>query len=68
MIAPNRHGRSQTQDRMRLDSYPHRWKIERLFTWFQYFRRLVVRYQYHTESFLAFVHLGCLIMLLRRHL
>lgn len=68
MIAPNRRGRHPTQDPERLDGYRRRWKVERLFAWLQNFRRLVVRYEYHAENFLAFVHLGCLIILLRRYL
>jgi hypothetical protein len=43
-----------------LRRYRRRWKVERLFAWLQNFRRLVVRYEYHTENFLGFVHLGCI--------
>ena len=65
MIAPNRRGRSRTQDGRRLRRYRRRWKIERLFAWLFNFRRLVVRYEYHAENFQAFVHLGAIIILLR---
>jgi transposase len=30
-----------------------------LFAWLQNGRRLVVRFGYHLENFLGFVHLGC---------
>ena len=36
-----------------LRRYRRRWKIERLFAWFQNFRRLVVRYERYAENFLA---------------
>jgi transposase len=65
MIAPNRLGRSRTQDGRSLRRYRRRWKIERLFAWLFNFRRLVVRYEYYAENFQAFVHLGAIIILLR---
>ena len=42
-----------------------RWKIERLFAWPGSFRRLVVRYERRVDNFLSFVHLGCIVILLR---
>jgi len=67
MIAPHRKGRKKikTQDGRKLRRYRKRWKVERLFAWLQNFRRLVVRYEYHAENFLALVQLGCSIILLR---
>jgi transposase len=67
MIAPHRKGRKKpkTQDGRKLRRYRRRWKVERLFAWLQNFRRLVVRYEYHVENFLAMVHLGCIKILLR---
>lgn len=69
LIAPHRENRSrpQTQDGRTLRRYRRRWKVERLFAWLQNFRRLVVRYEYHVENFLGFVHLGCMLILLRRY-
>ena len=67
MIAPNRRNRRKTQDGGALHRYCRRWKVERLFAWLQNFRRLVVRYEFHAENFLAMVQLGCIIIL-RRHL
>ena len=68
MIAPHKDNRCQdsTQDGRALRRYRKRWKIERLFAWLQNFRRLVVRYEYHLENFLAMVQLGCIVILLRR--
>jgi transposase len=67
MIAPHRGGRKRpkTQDGRLLRRYRRRWKVERLFAWLQNFRRLVVRYEYHFENFLALVQLGCIVILLR---
>ena len=66
-ISPHRRGRkkARTQDGRKLRCYRHRWKVERLFAWLQNFRRLVVRYEYHVENFLAMVYLGCAKILLR---
>jgi transposase len=68
MIAPHRQGRRperQTQDGRPLRRFQRRWKAERLFAWLYNFRRLVVRYEYHSENYLAFVQLACLMILLR---
>ena len=66
LIAPNRRNRKKTQDRRQLRRYRKRWKIERLFAWLHNFRRLVTRWEYHIQTFLGFVHLACLHLLLRR--
>ncbi len=67
MIAPHRKNRKKpkTQDGRKLRRYKRRWKIERLFAWLQNFRRLVVRYERQAENYLGFVHLGCIVILLR---
>jgi transposase len=69
LISPHRRNRVKpsTQDGRTLRRYRRRWKVERLFAWLQNFRRLVVRYEYHVENFLGFVHLGCMLILLRRY-
>jgi transposase len=67
LIAPNRRNRIiKTQDGRPLRRYLRRWKIERLFAWLQNFRRLVNRWEYDVVNFLGFVHLGCIVILLRR--
>jgi len=68
MIAPHRRGRradTKTQDGRNLRRFKRRWKVERFFAWLSNFRRLVVRWEYHAENFQGFVHLGCLLILLR---
>jgi len=67
MIAPHRRNRrvELTQDGRPLRRYRRRWKVERLFAWLQNSRRLVTRYEYHAENFLAFVQLACIMILLR---
>ena len=68
MIAPHRANRRperRTQDGRSLRRYVRRWKIERLFAWLYNFRRLVVRWEYHAENYLGFLHLACAVILLR---
>ncbi len=55
----------KTQDGRKLRRYKRRWKVERLFAWLGNFRRLVVRYERRAENYLGFVHLGCVVILLR---
>ncbi|MCA1669389.1 MAG: IS5 family transposase [Thermomicrobia bacterium] len=70
MIAPHRKNRRkpQTQDGRVLRRYKRRWKIERMFAWLGNFRRLVVRYERHVANYTGFVHLGCILILLRQDL
>ena len=69
MIAPHRRNRTKpkTQDGRSLRRSKRRWKVERLFAWLGNFRRLVVRYEYHAATYLGFVHLGCILILLRQY-
>src|SRR6516165_1768535 len=55
MIAPHRANRSKppTQDRRRLTRYMRRWLVERFFAWMQWQRRILVRWEYHTQNFLG---------------
>lgn len=68
-IAPHRRNRTKppTQDGRALRRAKRRWKVERLFAWLGTFRRLVGRYEYHAANYLGFVHLGCLLILLRQY-
>ena len=67
MIAPNKSNRKRkTQDGRKLRRYRRRWYVERLFAWLMRFRRLVTRWEEKAENFLAFVKLGCIVILLRR--
>lgn len=67
VIAPHRRNRvrRKLQDGRPLRRYRHRWKVERTFAWLQNFRRLVVRWDRSAKSFLAFLHVACLIITLR---
>lgn len=67
LIAPKRSNSfRRQQDGRRLRRYKRRWKVERLFAWLKQFRRLATRWEYKAENFLAFLHLGCIAILLRR--
>lgn len=68
VIAPHRQNRrpgTATQDGRGLRRYRKRWRIERLFAWFNNYRRLVVRWEYHPENYLGFLRLACLVILLK---
>ena len=69
LIAPHRHNRAKppTQDGRALRRAQRRWKIEHLFAWLQYFRRLVTRWDYHDDNFLGFVQLACIVILMRNY-
>jgi len=67
LISPHRFNRIKltTQDGRPLRRYRRRWKIERLFAWLHNFRRISTRHDYYAENYLGFVHLGCMLILLR---
>ena len=67
LIAPHRANRKKapTQDGRKLRRYKRRWKVERLFAWLHNFRRIAMRFDFHDENYLGFVHLGCIRILLR---
>jgi transposase len=58
--------RAPHQDGRKLRRYKKRWKIERTNAWLQNFRRVVIRYERLTANYLAFVHLACALIPLRR--
>jgi transposase len=68
LIAPHRRNRKKvpTQDGRKLRRYRRRWKVERTFAWLGNFRRLLVRWEHHLTMYLAFFHLACLLITLRR--
>ena len=70
LIAPARVGswtrRKRKPDGRPLRRYKRRWLIERFFSWLMRWRRLVTRYEYKAENFLAFVELATAVILLRR--
>jgi transposase len=68
MIAPYKSNRvkPRTQDGRRLRRYERRWLVERFFAWFQWQRRLLVRWKYYVENFLGFVQLATNAILLKQ--
>ena len=69
LIAPHKANRKKprTQDGRSLRRYRRRWKVERLFAWLQNYRRVLVRYDRFLENYLAFVHLGCIVIFLKTY-
>lgn len=68
LIVPYRKNRRarRYQDRRKLRRCKRRWKVERTFSWFGAFRRLIVRWEHSLVIYLAFFHIACLLMALRR--
>ena len=54
------------QDGRCLRRYKRRWIIERTNAWLHAFRRLVTRYEYKLELYRAFVHIACILIVLRQ--
>jgi len=52
-------------DGRKLRRYKRRWKVERLFAWLKRYRRINTRWDRKAENYLGFLHLGCLILLVR---
>lgn len=69
LVAPHKGNRvkAATQDRRQLRRYKRRWKVERLNSWLQNYRRLVTRYEYKAVNFLGFIHLAVMLILLRNY-
>ena len=67
VISPQRYNKinPKTQDSRPLRRYAKRGRIVHIFAWMHNFRRLDVCYEYQAEYFLGFVHLACIIILLR---
>jgi transposase len=69
MIAPHRQNRrkmTETQDGRELRRYQRRWLIERFFSWVQWHRRILVRWEYYAQNFLGFVQLASVLILLKQ--
>ena len=52
--------------RRRRSRYMRRRPVERFFAWIQWQRRILVRWEYHSQNFLGFVQLACLVILFKR--
>jgi len=68
MIAPHKKNRrkSKTQDGRSLRRFKRRWIVERFFSWLQWRRRVIVRWEFHMANFLGFVRLAAACVLLNR--
>ena len=68
LIAPHKKNRKakKTQDGRALRRYKRRWKIERLFSWLQNFRRIGMRHEIKLQNYLGFIRLGMMKILLRQ--
>jgi transposase len=68
LIVPHKINRKKppTQDGRPLRRYRKRWKVERTFSWFGNYRRLVVRWERSLTVYLAFFHLTCLLITLNQ--
>ena len=67
LIVPHlRTRRRRWQDGRKLRRYRHRWIIERTNAWLQNFRRILVRHEHRLDVYRAFVHVACLLIVLRR--
>ncbi len=68
LICPHRsnHRKRRRQDGRKLRRYRRRWKVERTFSWFGTYRRLVVRWDRSISVYGAFFHVACLMITLRQ--
>ena len=70
MIAPHKANRTKpkTQDSRVLRRYKRPWKVERLLAWLQNYRKLITRFEYYAENFLAFLKLAAFMILDKKYL
>lgn len=66
LITPRRKNNRTKVDRRTLRRYRRRWKVERLFSWLKNYRRINTRWENKAENYLGFIHLGCIMLLLKR--
>lgn len=67
LIVPHQSTRTHRfQDGRCLRRYRRRWIIERTNAWLHAFRRLVTRYENKLENYSAFVHVACMLIVLRQ--
>jgi transposase len=68
LIAPHRSNRrpeNVTQDGRPLRRAKRRWTVERSIAWIQNFRRLCIRWEKSSRLFQGFLHIACVILLLK---
>ena len=68
LIAPYRRNKKRRPryDGRKMRRYKRRWKVERTFSWFNNYRRLVVRWDRSLVIYSAFFHIACLMITLRQ--
>ena len=67
LLCPHRDNRTRptANDGRMLRRYKRRYKVERTISWLHNFRRLITRWEYYPELFQSFVHLACLLTILK---
>ena len=67
LLCPHRENRTKASanDGRVMRRYKHRYKVERSISWLHNFRRLITRWEYYPELFQSFVHLACLLTILK---
>jgi transposase len=66
LIAPHLSNRRRKhQDGRPLRRYKRRWKIERTMAWLLSYRRVVIRWDRDITSYRAFLHIACVLIVLR---
>lgn len=65
LVAPHRSNRvaQRTQDLRQFRRYKRRWKVERLNSWIQNFRRVLVRYERDANNYYAYILLAIAVIL-----
>ena len=68
LICPHRQNRKKAkrQDGRKLRRYRRRWIVERTIAWLQNFRRVLIRWEHKLLMYRAFVHVACLMIVLRK--
>ena len=68
LICPHRRNRKKPkrQDGRKLRRYRHRWHVERTIAWLHNFRRIVVRWERNISIYKAFIHVACIMILVKR--
>jgi len=67
LIAPHKKNRKSppAQDGRKLRRYRNRWKVERTIAWIGNYRRVAIRWDRSITIYRAFVHIACLLILIR---
>ena len=67
LICPHRENRTRpsANNGRTMRRYKRRYKVERSISWLHNFRRLITRWEYYPELFQSFVHLACLLTILK---